>query len=278
MLMRDGTRLVTVLPNGPTVIRDARTLRPLKRLPVAAERAALSPDDRTHADRPPRRLGGLRRPRRPARCATAPDATTAPSSAVAFSADGRTAVSAGEDNRVIVWDVERGLADGDPRRPHRADHRAGAQPRRTHPLHRGARRQGADLGPRGRPPARPRVRLRPGQPGRDPARGAELAARAANPCRATPLSPDGRLLASGQDDGTVKLTDVRTLREISQLSRGARRAGPRHRLRAGQRPARRRRRRRVPGPDRPAHGPARLRRCRATRARCSARASAPTDG
>ena len=47
MLTSDGRRVVTSSEGGPTVIRDARSLRPLKRLPVGAETAALSPDDRT---------------------------------------------------------------------------------------------------------------------------------------------------------------------------------------------------------------------------------------
>jgi len=47
MLTRDGRRLVTTFEEGATVVRDARTLRPLKRFPVGALAAALSPDGRT---------------------------------------------------------------------------------------------------------------------------------------------------------------------------------------------------------------------------------------
>src|SRR5262249_34378802 len=47
MLTRDGRRAVTTVGEGPTVIRDARSLRPLNSLPVGAETAALSPNDRT---------------------------------------------------------------------------------------------------------------------------------------------------------------------------------------------------------------------------------------
>ncbi len=47
MLTRDGRRVVTSFEGGSTVIRDARTLRPLRRLPLGAERAALSSDGRT---------------------------------------------------------------------------------------------------------------------------------------------------------------------------------------------------------------------------------------
>ena len=46
MVTRDGRELVTTAVDG-TVIRDARTLRELRRLPVSAEQAALSPDGRT---------------------------------------------------------------------------------------------------------------------------------------------------------------------------------------------------------------------------------------
>ena len=47
MLTRDGRRLVTTRFDEHTVISDASTLRSLRRLPVGAEQAALSPDDRT---------------------------------------------------------------------------------------------------------------------------------------------------------------------------------------------------------------------------------------
>ena len=109
MVTRDGRRLVTSIDGGPTVLHDARTLRPLKRFPVGAEQAALSPDDRTllagGRDGAVRFLdlvtGKLR------------TASTRHDGAVvraAFSADGRTAVTAGADNRVIVWNVERAAA------------------------------------------------------------------------------------------------------------------------------------------------------------------------
>ena len=46
-MTRDGRRVVTSFEDGPTVIRDARTLRPLKRLRLGASATALSPDGRT---------------------------------------------------------------------------------------------------------------------------------------------------------------------------------------------------------------------------------------
>ena len=46
MLMHNGTRVITTMP-GRTEIRDARTLRTLRRWPVGADVAALGPDDRT---------------------------------------------------------------------------------------------------------------------------------------------------------------------------------------------------------------------------------------
>ena len=46
--MRDGRRVVTTsFDDGETVIRDARSLRALRRLPVARQRAGSRPDDRT---------------------------------------------------------------------------------------------------------------------------------------------------------------------------------------------------------------------------------------
>ena len=47
LVARDGRRIVTSVGNGPTVVRDARTLRPLRTLEFRATAVALSPDDRT---------------------------------------------------------------------------------------------------------------------------------------------------------------------------------------------------------------------------------------
>ena len=56
----------------------------------------------------------------------------------AFSADGRTAVTAGEDGRVIVWDVDRAAAAETLAGPRGRDHRPRDHQRRPHALHRRA--------------------------------------------------------------------------------------------------------------------------------------------
>ena len=58
-----------------------------------------------------------------------------------------------------------------------------------------------------------------------------------------PCSPDGRVLAVGQLDGSVTLTDARTLRPRLALPGGPDGPGPGHRVRARRQAARRRRRR-----------------------------------
>ena len=103
---RDGRRVVTSYEDGPTVIRDARALRPLKRLRVGASATALSPDGRTllaaGRDGSVRFVDLVSGHSRMA--SGRHDAVVL---AAAFSADGRTAVTGGEDSRVIVWDVRR---------------------------------------------------------------------------------------------------------------------------------------------------------------------------
>jgi WD40 repeat protein/DNA-binding SARP family transcriptional activator len=199
MLTRDGRRVVTTFEDGPTVIRDARTLRPLKSLPVGAERAALSPDDRTllvgGRDGSVRFLdlvtGSVRR------------ASGRHDGAVVqavFSADGAFAVTAGEDDHVIVWDVKQAAA-GETLEGHSGKITGLAISRDGQTLYTtaldgkvlvwdlaGARRLGRpfDIGP--------------DNPGELPRYA---------------LSPDGRVLAAGHGDGTVTLIDARTLRVLS---------------------------------------------------------------
>ena len=107
-ITRDGRRVVTTSESGPTVIRDARTLRPLRRLAAGAEQAALGPDDRTlllgDRDGSVRFLDLV--------TGEVTKGSGRHDGAVvrtAFSADGDTAVTAGEDRRAIVWNV-RGAA------------------------------------------------------------------------------------------------------------------------------------------------------------------------
>jgi WD40 repeat protein len=105
LVARDGRRIVTSIQDGPTVVRDARTLRPLRTLPVRATAVALSPDDRTliaGARDGTVRFVDLTSNR--VRVAGRHDGAVAE---IAVSRDGRAAATGGEDNRVQVWDVER---------------------------------------------------------------------------------------------------------------------------------------------------------------------------
>jgi WD40 repeat protein len=216
MVTRDGRRLVTSIDGGPTVVHDARTLRPLKRFPVGAEQAALSPDDRTllagGRDGAVRFLdlvtGKLR------------TASTRHDGAVvraAFSADGDTAVTAGEDNRVIVWNVERAAAaetlEGNAAQITGLAISRGGQTLYTAALDgkvliwdlAGNRRLGRpfDIGPANQLGSRS---VGPDGAGRPIDIGPPLN---------YALSPDGKVLAVGHGDGKVTLIDARTLRPLS---------------------------------------------------------------
>jgi WD40 repeat protein/DNA-binding SARP family transcriptional activator/energy-coupling factor transporter ATP-binding protein EcfA2 len=212
MVTRDGRRLVTSIDGGPTVVHDARTLRPLKRFPVGAEQAALSPDDRTllagRRDGAVRFLdlvtGKLR------------TASTRHDGAVvraAFSADGDTAVTAGEDNRVMVWNVERAAAaetlEGNAAQIIGLAISRGGQTLYTAALDgkvliwdlAGNHRLGRpfDIGPANQPGSRS-VGPVPVDIG---------------PPLNYALSPDGKVLAVGHGDGKVTRIDARTLRPLS---------------------------------------------------------------
>jgi WD40 repeat protein/DNA-binding SARP family transcriptional activator len=198
---RGGRRLVTTVGEGPTIIRDAHTLRPLRRVPSGAEHATLSPDERTllvgYEDGSVRFLdlvtGDILRAsgRHDGRVVEA-----------VFTADGRTAVSAGADGRLIVWDVKRATAV-ETLEGHAGQVTGMAITRDGATLYTaaldgkvliwdlsGTRRLG-----------------RPFNVGRD----SEEVPRYA-------LSPDGRVLAIGRLDGTVVLFDTRTLREASRFA------------------------------------------------------------
>jgi WD40 repeat protein/DNA-binding SARP family transcriptional activator len=199
MVAGNGRWLVTTSAEDRTTIFDARTLRPLKRLPGRAEGAALSPDDRTMLvggrDGSVRFLdlvtGSTRR------------ASGRHDGAVlraAFSADGRTAITAGEDNRVIVWNVERAAA-GETFAGHTAPITGLAISRDGQTLYTAALDGKVivwDLAGAHRL-------------GRPFATGPEH--RDEFPTYA--LRPDGRVLAVGHGNGTVTLIDARTLRALS---------------------------------------------------------------
>ncbi|WP_028066982.1 nSTAND1 domain-containing NTPase [Solirubrobacter soli] len=193
MLTKDGRRVVTTFEGGSTVIRDARTLLPLKRLSPGAQTAALSPDDRTVL------LGGDDGSVRFLDLVTGEVRTAAGrhDGAVVeatFTADGATAITAGQDDRVMLWDVKHGEA-GETLEGHSGQVTGLAVTHDGRTLYSsaldgkvliwdlaGTRRLGRpfSLGPGG---------------------GSVRYA----------LTPDGHVLAAGHVDGTVSLIDARTL-------------------------------------------------------------------
>jgi WD40 repeat protein/DNA-binding SARP family transcriptional activator len=206
LVTRDGGRVVTTFAGGPTVIWDARTLSAARELPAGGEAAALSPDDRTLL------LGGRDGSVRfvdldTGRARTASGRHDSAVLAAAFGADGRTAVTAGEDSRAILWDVGRAAA-GETFAGHSGTILGAVISRDGRTLYTAAtdgkalmwdlagdRRFGRRFttGPRVIPDAE------------------------AEPQASHALSPDGRTLAVGRQDGTVALLDARTLRERSQF-------------------------------------------------------------
>jgi DNA-binding SARP family transcriptional activator/WD40 repeat protein len=101
-----GTRVVTSsAADGSTVIRDAPTLRPVRRFPGGGSPATVSPDGRVAAlgahDGSVRlldlRTGGVR---------AVAGRHSAPVIAMRFAPDSRRLVTTGGDGRLIVWDVK----------------------------------------------------------------------------------------------------------------------------------------------------------------------------
>ena len=196
MMLTRGRRVVTSF-DGVTVIRDARTLRPLRSLPVARGRR---PSARTIA---PCCSAAATAPctsstSSPARCTPASGRHEGAVVKAAFNAHGTSAITAGQDDRVIVWDVERGEA-GETLSGHSGQVTGLAISRDDKTLYSSAldgkvlvwdlvgdHRLGRtfSLGPGG-----PTLRFA--------------------------LSPDGRDLAVGHADGTVSLIDARTLKALS---------------------------------------------------------------
>src|SRR5215217_5637449 len=205
MVVPGGGRVVTTFEGGPTVVRDARTLRPLRSLPIGGDAAALSPDGRTMV------AGGRDGTVRFLDLATGSSRTTLGRHdggvvRAAFSPDGRTAVTAGEDNRMIVWSVRRAAVRETLQSSAQITGLAISPDGRT--LYAGAldgkvviwdlagdRRLGRVFG------------VGPDE-SRDPL--FDLLVSHA-------VSPDGRLLAVGHRDGTVTLTDARTLRPLHEF-------------------------------------------------------------
>jgi WD40 repeat protein/DNA-binding SARP family transcriptional activator len=198
MVAGNGRRLVTTSSEDRTAIFDAHTLRLLRRLPGRAESAALSPDDRTML------VGGRDGSVRFLDLVTGKSraASALHDSAVvraSFSADGRTAITGGEDNRVIVWNVEG--AAGETLAGHATQITGLAISRDGQTLYTGAldgkvikwdlagaHRLGRvfTIGPDNRYEFQPYA-----------------------------VRPDGGVLAVGHRDGTVTLIDAHTLRALS---------------------------------------------------------------
>jgi WD40 repeat protein/DNA-binding SARP family transcriptional activator len=202
MLSRNGRGLVTTNSAATeTVVRDARTLRALRRVPVSGSHAALSPDDRTML------VGGADGSVRFAdlvtgEVRTANDRHDDVVERGIFSADGRFAITAAKDGRIIVWDVRRAAA-GEVLEGHKGRITALAISRDSSTLYSSALDGKVlvwDL-------AGTRRLGRPFKVGLD--RFGELPRYA--------LSPDGRILAVGRPDGTVGLFDAGTLRPISRF-------------------------------------------------------------
>jgi WD40 repeat protein len=195
----DGTRLITGGP-GEITVRDRSSLRTLERFTVAGHEHgepgayALSPDDRTlaigNADGQMRfldlRTGAVRR---------ASGRHEEPVTGAAFTSDGRNLVSTAHDGKVLVWDAGQGtIAET------LTGHASGIAALALSRTDDTAFTAGLDgtvmiwdlVGTR-----------RVGQPFQA-GEGDEQRPHAT-------MSSDGRLLATGQDDGAVSLVDLRTL-------------------------------------------------------------------
>ena len=199
IVTEDGARIVSSTVGGPTVIRDGRTLRPLRRLAAGAGGLALSPDRRTLL------LGGRDGSVRlldvvTGRVRRAEGGHDGAVVRATFAGNGRVAVTGGRDGRLILWDVDaakaRDVLDG------HADQITGlkiSSDGRT--LYSSASDGNVlvwDL-------AGDRRLGRPFSTRSDDGRRLS----------SFDLSPDGRVLGVGHEDGTVSLIDVATLREIS---------------------------------------------------------------
>ena len=199
LLTSDGSRLITA-GDGEVAVRDPETLRVRRRYRVAGETGprwatgfALSPDDRTlsigERDGTVRLLdlqtGAVR---------TASGRHDDGVGAAQFTPDGRTLLTGSEDDKVIVRDVAEAAAAET-----LVGHGNGIESLRISRDGRTAYTASLDgtvfiwdlLG-----------RRRLGRPFKAGGAGDALAAA---------VSPDGRLFAKGQDDGTIAITDTRTL-------------------------------------------------------------------
>ena len=205
LVVPGGEHVVTTFDGGRTVVRDARSLRPERSVAAGGIVAAVSDDGRTIL------LGGGDGAVRfvdLARGATrlAPGRHDGGVASVAFSPDGRTAVTAGKDNRIIIWDTRSGTERETLATASWTDELAISPDGRT--LYSagldgkvvvwdlaGDRRLGRTFGV-----------------GPDEYVPYEYDERVAHS-----VSPDGRLLVVGHQDGTVTVTDARTLRTLREF-------------------------------------------------------------
>ena len=193
-----GRQLATSVGGGPTAIRDARTLRPLRPIPFDARQVTLSPDDRTllvgGGDGSVRFLDLVS-----GEVTVASGRHDGRVVRAVFSDDGGTAISAGAEGRLIVWDVSR-AATVETLEGHAGQITGMAISRDGATLYTSALDGKViiwDL-------AGTRRLVRPFTVGRDSDEAPRYA-----------LSPDGRVLAIGRLDGTVTLFDTQTLRALS---------------------------------------------------------------
>jgi len=200
-----GEHVVTTYDGGRTVIRDARSLRPERSVAAGGIVAAVSDDGRTIL------LGGGDGAVRFVDLATgatrlARGRHDGGVASVAFSPDGRTAVTAGKDNRIIIWDTRSGTERDTMPTASWTDELAVSPDGRT--LYSagldgkvvvwdlaGDRRLGRTFGV-----------------GPDESLAYEYDERVAHA-----VSPDGRLLVVGHQNGTVTVTDARTLRTLREF-------------------------------------------------------------
>ena len=123
---------------------------------------------------------------------------------MAFSPDGRYLVTGRRNGAVQVWDARTGQPVGTLGTHDRDDPGRGVQPRRPAPGFGERRRGGQTVG-----------RDPPGPRSKKPRH--TLAARVPGPSLNVAFSPDGRRLATGGEENTVKIWDVQTGQELHTL-------------------------------------------------------------